>query len=278
MPPPPLPPLSPLWTPRIFGGTQQSNRKDVDDPRIPTTDHLVFTGYTVLQLGIVTWLNHRYPKYPYGSLTAKLTTMMERKPASWSKLYKLPSRLPVSKVQKQPENTLLSRGNLFAAYVGAIYSDSGNKVVTINNFIMAILDFEEKEGIAESESGDETIPMAQAYVKTFPEGMSARRVASHGSSHGSFVDPIHNGKPSTTVSLPSSPVESSQNPLSYFNELSAKRKVEASWDAESSGPDHIKVWVATLTVGDKQFHGQGNGKSQAKAAAAEMALKALKWI
>jgi len=269
---PPLPSLPPLWMARIFGEqSQKSNGKDNDDSRTPTINHLVFTGYTVLQLGITTWLNDRYPKNEYANITTKLTKMMAKKPASWSKLYKLPTYFTVSKIQKESKNPFLSKGNLFAAYIGAIYSDTGSRVSTTNNFIRSILNFEAEEGSAESDGEDEILPNK---LRRLPEGTSGGGVHSRGNP----VSPMNNGKRPTTVSPPLSPGENGQNALSRFNELATQKRVIPLWNDEVSGPDHVRIWVATLSVEGHRFEGQGNSKKQARASAADMALKGLQWI
>jgi dsRNA-specific ribonuclease len=63
---------------RIFGkqAQQSDDKMDVDmhNAHIPSADRLVFIGYTVIQLGIMTWLNDRYPKYPYANLTVRFVS------------------------------------------------------------------------------------------------------------------------------------------------------------------------------------------------------------
>ncbi len=59
------------------------------------------------------------------------------------------------------------------------------------------------------------------------------------------------------------------DPKTSLQELAARLELPPpTYDLESDGPDHSRLFTATVTVGDVSLHGQGTSKKQAQMAAA----------
>ncbi|HEV7737702.1 MAG TPA: hypothetical protein VGO47_10075, partial [Chlamydiales bacterium] len=137
----------------------------------PTTERLIFIGETIFELGAKDWLHDHYRKHNNSSLKArhrshsiaviktneipqvKLNRISPRKAGSWGKLYKLPSRLAVATTGEQPMPKLTA-GDLFVAYLGALYLSQKGLTASSNAaivWIRSMLDYEQTEGSAESD-------------------------------------------------------------------------------------------------------------------------------
>ncbi|KAF8576089.1 hypothetical protein K439DRAFT_691549 [Ramaria rubella] len=284
MPLPPLPSLPNSWQSCIFGDQTRVASITTSVPGFEVeaslnTQRLAFIGDAVLHLGITDWLHGRYPTHGNSSLMAKRIALLEERPAEWAKLYKLPSRLVVRSATGEANNPV-SKGDLFRAYVAAVYlhgggSGAGSNIT--NGWMKELLNFEQEEGIAEVDSdessnggmnstafdrtsdGDELSGMLNDLL-TLPNQTPKQKLATQ--------------PPPNALNVQTS---NSRNALSLLNEMATRRRAQLAWDDNSSGPDHAKTWASKLLVEDQEFIGSGHNKKQARSSAAEIALKSLKW-
>ncbi|KAF8490740.1 hypothetical protein JB92DRAFT_3007750 [Gautieria morchelliformis] len=268
---PPLPLLPPLWKSRVFGEDLPGGVET------PDTERLAFIGDVIVNLGITSWLHDRYPKHHNHSLRAKLMDISSKKPGEWAKLYKLPSHVVVTLSGPDESKTQpISKGDLFRAYVGAVYLDGGGErgggVIT-SGWIKQIMEFEEQEGrgSSESDSDDSTEGDVTEIREKDRDGI--------GGMLNALLIPSEPPKQKPAAQLRvNTPESNSRNFLSLLNEKAIQKRSMLAWDDRPTGPDHAKTWEAKLTVEGQEFVGAGHNKKQAKSAASEVALKALKWI
>lgn len=178
-------------------------------------------------------------------LKAKLLNLSSDKPREWALLYKLSSHAVISRTQEaRPRST--SKGDLFRAYIGAVYldrgGDHGGGAIT-SRWIKEIMEFEGSQGHKSDDdkaSDDSTDPLStngkdNGVIGGMPD--SLRIPSEH---------PIQQPEPAPQVPI-SIPASNSRNSLSILNERASQKKLVLDWDDDSSGPDHAKAWTSKLT-------------------------------
>lgn len=127
-----------------------------------------------------------------------------------------------SAIGVEPVSPKLSTADLFLAYIGAIYLTRRDPTI----WIKGILDYEQEEGSAESES--ESLSPYSLPMTPPPNG---RRF--NGMIPNPARSPAENTPPSTA------------NALSELNEIAMKKGMLVNWKEDASGPDHARTWTAT---------------------------------
>ncbi|KIJ46422.1 hypothetical protein M422DRAFT_29270 [Sphaerobolus stellatus SS14] len=260
MPEPSLPPLDPVWFSAIFGG-QASNDERQD---VPGRDRLAFLGETILHLGVMAWLNDRYPRYNRVNLKEKQAELATpKKAASWGQLYRLLSRLNLTAMNAlQPGSVKPSNADLFLAYLGAVYLSNGVSGLSSGTevavkWIGDILQYEEEEGKAASDSDWEEETVLR------PSSQPAPRQTA-GPPWSCAPPPAHS-IPSPHLSREGTGI----NALSQVNEKLAQRGVVLEWDETPFGADHTRKWILKTKFNGKEYTGEATTKKVARTRAAE---------
>ncbi|EAU92825.2 hypothetical protein CC1G_01870 [Coprinopsis cinerea okayama7 len=131
------------------------------------------------------------------------------------------------------------RGQLFEAYVGALWYSKGMKAT--QKWISDLL-------------GD------NVYVKDEPDD-TAQDVTGDSSQSPPQYSPT-----ATTTSGPPHPSVAPAIPLAHVNELAAQRKINMTWEASFSGPPHMPIWTVRCLV-NGQSYGEGTNANKKKAQA-----------
>jgi len=234
---------------------------------VPPFEQLVLIGATVIQFGISNWLIDYYPNDSMRNLT-ELGRLTNGKPSSWGKLYRLRSLCSASSVSyaqtslpsplpspSAPGMVPRSNGELFRAYVGALFLENGGEkggLSTTNRWIQKILEHEVKQGTMETTPEDDE------------------------SSGMSYISPLPSPISQATARVTSSPSNgNTANALSMLNELAIKHKKEISWNATSKGQSHEPTWIMELSISGygTKYKATHTLKKTAQNLAAESALK-----
>lgn len=159
-------------------------------------------------------------------------------------LYKLSSYAVVSRTQARPRPT--HKGDLFRAYIGAVYldrgGDHGGGAIT-SRWIKEIMEFEGPQA-HKSDDDKDSDDSTDALSTKGKEGdvisgmLDSLRIPSE--------HPVQKPNPVPHVPI-SIPTSNSRNSLSILNEKASQKKSPLDWDDDSSGPDHAKAWTSKLT-------------------------------
>ena len=173
-----------------------------------------------------------------------------KKPGEWAKMYKFQSHVVVTHSSGlEPPPQPISKGDLFRAYVGAVYlnggGDHGGGIIT-NGWIKQIMEFDEQGNHADSESGSDSDASAEdGYIPT--GGKNGDEIS--GMLNALLIPPSEAPpklKPPSQLPI-NIPVSNTRNSLSLLNEKAIQKKKELDWYENPTGPDHARTWEVKLT-------------------------------
>lgn len=173
---------------------------------------------------------------------------VSKKPGEWAKLYKFQSHVVTQssgpgELKSQP----VSKGDLFRAYVGAVYlnggGDNGGGVIT-NRWIKQIMELEEQNNHGNSDGRSDSDD------STDDENISRNNVDEISGMLNALLTPLSEAPPK--LKPPSQfpinvPLSNTRNFLSLLNEKAIQKKKMLTWDENPTGPDHARTWEAKLT-------------------------------
>ncbi|GJJ09876.1 hypothetical protein Clacol_004100 [Clathrus columnatus] len=282
---PQLPTLTAPFYEKVFKDTSSSSSPTVNGSvsNVPSFKQLDLLGATVVQFGIVNWLNESSTDESMHDSIDKLRKIMNRKPSAWARLYKFRSLCspsatlymqtgllsPSSPVSKSSR----SDSELFRAFAGALFLDNGSEkggLSVTNRWIRKILEYEQKQGTLETAEDDESSEIS--VISPLPSPTTSK---SKSSKNNLENQSIKTGPSSPSHDSNQNSANVNSNAISRLYEQASKCKREITWTDSSEGPSHNPVWTVELSLFgyEKKYKGTHANKQKAKNIAAESALK-----
>lgn len=281
----PLPPIhDPVIEQRIFRHKsvfgRPAGRVHHEEPG-DDNESLAFLGDSVIGLIVTMVLRVELPLSRPGDLSIKRALLVNQdRLAGWADIYGLSKRIQAHHSTRLliQQNTS-TRAQVFQAYVGGLFEQAEYNLGPIEDWLGHVVETALKEILAMEKAEDD---LSDAFSKTAVKDEDRPFPLSRNSSLSPYQSKPSSHPSSTnqtkTSTLPKTPVR--VGALALFNQRCQQEKLVPSWCCTQEGEPHAPTFTVTIKLPPSNTPiGEGIGvtKAEAKARAAEQALREMHW-
>ncbi|KAI5124172.1 hypothetical protein M0805_000979 [Coniferiporia weirii] len=254
-------------------------------------ERLAELGKTVLQLAVTNIIYRRRPVIKAADIPTQRNKILSPEMYEiWVSHYGLRQRLRYNHSDTLDISTPEETKNLFHAYVGAVFTQSGPHITI--NWITKLVDPEAVNPVPTFEEDSNGLRVSKRPRGDFisseisPSSMhsssasGSASAALSSSTYNAAVVPVIGSQTLSDLSFSSIP-KPAPKPIAFlplFNQRCSQQHLQLEYVAENHGAPHAPLWVIKCIVnGIQKGQGQGTSKQIAKEAAAREAYFGLGW-
>ncbi|KDQ63217.1 hypothetical protein JAAARDRAFT_188818 [Jaapia argillacea MUCL 33604] len=238
-------------------------------------DRLAELGERVLVAAVTFCLFSKRPMLSANEIISQRDSLLSENMDGWISNYRLREKLRCSHDALPSINSPKETRLLFTSYVGAVFAQSGFRVV--QDWISRLVDPESDPPALPEPEVQMPLPMPPKRFKS--ESLYAMPISPPPAPPPPVAAPPPPPLPPTPVTpMPSIVPSVGMSYLQIFNQTANQRRVAVDYPSEFAGPPHAGMWnVKCIVNGVERGRGTGQSKQIAKEEAARQAFYSMGW-